>query len=77
MASSDTWIPSVEAAAVNECPAPIALTRTPAAAARPTTAATSSVERGATRSLTSHRWFPAQLEAVVVTDRIVRGHSIS
>ena len=35
-------------------------------------AATSSVERGVARSATSQRWFPAQFDAVVVTDRIVR-----
>ena len=72
MASSETWTPSVDAAAVNECPAPMALTLAPAVAARRTIPATSSVDRGVTRSATSHRSLPAQLEAVVVTDRIVR-----
>jgi hypothetical protein len=65
MRSSVSWTPDVSAAAVNECPAPIALTRVPASAARRTIAATSSVDRGAARSPATHRWLPAQLETVL------------
>ena len=69
MRSSDSCTPDVSAAAVNECPAPIALTRVPASAARRTIAATSSVERGTARSAATHRWFPAQFD-----DRRQLGH---
>ena len=62
--SSDTWTPSVDAAAVNECPAPIALTRLPASAPGARSSATSSVDRGSTRSAAIQRWLPAQLDTV-------------
>ena len=69
MWSSDSCTPDVSAAAVNECPAPIALTLVPASAARRTSAATSSVERGAARSTATHRWLRAQLACVIGTPR--------
>ncbi len=67
MRSSDSCTPPVSAAAVKEWPAPMALTRDPASAARRTMAATSSVDRGRTRSAATQRWFPAQFDTVCGT----------
>ena len=66
--SSDSCVPDVSAAAVNECPAPIAFTVPPASAARRTIDATSCVAAGCARSVASQRWFPAQFDTVVGMD---------
>ena len=66
-------IPSVAAAAVNEWPAPIALTRCPARWAAATIWATSYTDPGVRRSAGTHRWLPAQLRTAENTPRNLTG----
>ena len=64
IASSESSTPFVIAAAVNECPAPMALTRRPDRLASATIDATSSVLAGFRTSTGTQVWFLAQLRTV-------------
>jgi hypothetical protein len=68
IASSDISTPFVIAAAVNEWPAPIALTWTPDLLASVTTAATSSVLEGVRTARGTQVWFLAQLRTVPLVE---------
>ena len=59
--SSESSVPSVSTAPVNECPAPATRTVRPAAAARSTAAATSAREPGRSYTAGSHRCVRDQL----------------